>query len=69
MQQLLVSIEDASASIGIGRTKLYELLAEGELTLVKVGRRSLIPVTSIEALVRRLSATGVQGQNFPQGRQ
>lgn len=40
--------------LGIGKTKLYELLAEGELEAIRVGRRRLILRASIEALVERL---------------
>lgn len=46
-----LSIADACRSIGIGRTKLYELISEGRLETVKIGRRTLILTRSVEALV------------------
>lgn len=45
-------IDEAVASYGIGRTKLYELMKEGKLRTVKVGGRRLIPAESLEALLK-----------------
>lgn len=42
------------ALLGIGKTKLYELLASGELEAIRVGRRTLILRASIDALIERL---------------
>jgi excisionase family DNA binding protein len=36
----------------IGKTKIYALMAEGRLQRVKIGSRSLIPLASVEALLR-----------------
>lgn len=47
-----VSIETAGDMIGISRRAVYGLLERGELRSLHVGRRRLIPVDSIEALVR-----------------
>ena len=55
MKELLQPLNDAAKNLGIGRTKIYELIAEGELKLVKLGKKSLITVASMEALVARLS--------------
>lgn len=55
MEQLLLSINDAADCLGVGRTKIYELVASGDLTLVKLGRKSLITDTSIKGLVARIS--------------
>ena len=39
---VLVSIIRASGIIGVGRTKIYELMADGNLDAVKIGSRRLI---------------------------
>jgi excisionase family DNA binding protein len=39
---LLVSVTDAAALLGIGRVKFYELLSEGAIRPVRIGRRTLI---------------------------
>lgn len=53
MEQIAVSIAEAARTIGIGRTKIYELINEGELSRLKVGRRTLVTVHSISGLVER----------------
>ena len=54
MEQLLIDVTSAAAALGIGRTKVYELLAAGKLRKVKIGRRSLIPVGALQELVDSL---------------
>lgn len=50
------SIAEACAAAGIGRTKLYELLDEGVVSAIKVGRRRLVRVSSLLALLDGPSA-------------
>jgi excisionase family DNA binding protein len=40
--------------LGIGKTKLYELVATGDLETIRIGRRTLIMQASIDAFVARL---------------
>lgn len=56
MEVITISIDDAAAVLGIGRTKLYELIAAGNLEAVKLGRRTLVKTASIRALVNSLSS-------------
>jgi excisionase family DNA binding protein len=47
----LNSVNDSRALLGgIGRTKIYELIQQKKLKLVKVGRRSMITGESIAAV-------------------
>jgi excisionase family DNA binding protein len=46
----------AAEMLGIGKTKLYELVTAGEIETIKVGKATLIPVRSLEALVERKRA-------------
>ena len=48
---LAVRVRDAAHMIGIGRTKLYELIGSGELRTVKVARARLITMSSLRRLV------------------
>jgi len=41
---------------GIGRTKLYEILAANELVSIKLGSRRLIRVADLEAWLQSLTA-------------
>ncbi|MGW0061846.1 helix-turn-helix domain-containing protein [Streptosporangium sandarakinum] len=49
--KLLVSATEASVMLGIGKTKVYELMASGELRSVKIGRSRRIPVEALTAFV------------------
>jgi excisionase family DNA binding protein len=48
---LAMSVDDASRALGLGRTKIYGLIAEGKLLCVKIGRRRLILRTSLDELL------------------
>jgi excisionase family DNA binding protein len=41
-------VKEACRLTGIGRSKLYELIATGDIEIVKVGAITLIPTTSLE---------------------
>jgi predicted DNA-binding transcriptional regulator AlpA len=49
---IAVTIPDAVAMSGIGRTSLYKLIGEGKLRPRKLGRRALILVDELEACIR-----------------
>ena len=51
---LSLSVEDAAKALGLGRTFVFQLIKEGRLKAVKIGRRTLIPVTECEAFLSRL---------------
>ena len=48
---ITVRIKDACRMTGIGRSKLYLLIAEGKVETVKIGSMTLVRVASIEALL------------------
>lgn len=49
----LCSVSETLGVLGLGRTKFYELLKQGEFASVKIGKRRLIRVDSIEAFIDR----------------
>jgi hypothetical protein len=53
---LLVPVVVAGRMLGIGRTKIYELVGLGELELVHIGCRALVPVESVHDFAARLRA-------------
>jgi excisionase family DNA binding protein len=55
-KRILCSIPDAANALGIGRTKVYDMLGKGELLSMQIGSRRLVKVDSIKALIDR--ATG-----------
>ena len=54
MQKIAVTIHEAAAISGIGRTTLYELFKAGKLTPRKSGSRTLVLVDELERYVRSL---------------
>jgi excisionase family DNA binding protein len=53
-ERLLVPVPEAAALLGIGRTRAWQLIYEGRLRAVRIGRRTLIPRTELERFVREL---------------
>lgn len=49
--RLAYSVPEASAAIGVGKTKLYALIAQGVLPSTLVGKRRLIRAADLEALI------------------
>ena len=50
---ICVRIRTAQALLGIRKTKMYALIAAGEIEAIKVGRSTLIIHKSLEAYVAR----------------
>lgn len=48
---LAVRISDATRLTGIGKTKLFELIADGTLKTTSIGRRRLILYRSLHSLI------------------
>jgi len=47
-----VRVKEACRLTGMGRSKLYLLIREGHIQTVKVGSMTLIPMGSLERLIR-----------------
>ncbi|RIK08052.1 MAG: transcriptional regulator [Acidobacteria bacterium] len=52
----MVDVDEAARRLGLGRTKLYDLIGSGALRTVTVGRRRLVPVAALDELVADLLA-------------
>ena len=50
MDALLIGILDAARMLGLGRSKIYELISIGRLETVTIGRRRLVRIESVRAL-------------------
>jgi excisionase family DNA binding protein len=60
-QRLLLRIPEVAEALGLGRTKVYELIADGVLPTIRVGRAVRVSVTALQKWVeeqnhQRLSA-------------
>jgi excisionase family DNA binding protein len=50
---LTVRVREACRLTGIGRSKLYELIAAGDIEVIKVGTITLVPVASLTRFLQR----------------
>ena len=50
----LLTVRDAATRLSCGRSLVYQLIADGELEAVKLGRLRRVPVDALESLVERL---------------
>ena len=53
VELLCIRVNDAARMIGVGRTKLYELISNGELETVKIGKATRITTASLHRLVEQ----------------
>ena len=62
MEPILISQADAGKMLAIGKTKLGELIAKGQLESVRIGSRRLVKIAS----VRRLAGVETDEQGGPE---
>jgi excisionase family DNA binding protein len=62
--RLVYTVAEAGDLLGISRAFAYELVARGELPVVRLGRRRLVPKVALLALVGQTSA-GDQEASLP----
>lgn len=53
MEKLLLKPEEAGAALGLCRSKIYVLLADGTLPSIRVGRSVRVPAEALRAWVDR----------------
>ncbi|MEV7162988.1 helix-turn-helix domain-containing protein [Streptomyces microflavus] len=51
---LLLTVREAYMRLRISKWKLYDLIGKRQLDTVKIGRRTFVPIASLEAFVRKL---------------
>lgn len=55
-QLITVRIKEACRITGIGRSKLYELIADGEIEIIKIGAMTLVPIDALTRFIERRRA-------------
>lgn len=53
-ERLLYSAEEAAELLGIGRTFMFALLASGDISSLKIGKRRKIPRDALDDYIQRL---------------
>lgn len=59
--RLLLTIPEAAERLGIGRSTAYELIAEGRLETVHIGRACRVPVDGLRRFVESLRSSTTGG--------
>jgi excisionase family DNA binding protein len=54
MDKLLLTPEEAAEVLGIGRTKVYALIADGDLLSVRIGNSRRVPRDAVDEFIARL---------------
>lgn len=49
--KLTLSVEEAAKVLGIGRNLCYDRVKTGEIPVIKIGRRLLVPRAALERLL------------------
>jgi excisionase family DNA binding protein len=57
-QRLLLRIPEVAETLGIGRTKIYEMIATGELPTVRFGRAVRISASTLQKWVEAREQQG-----------
>lgn len=62
-EQLLLRPDEAARALGIGRSKLFELLAspEAEFPVLRIGRATRIPAAALERWIEAHTEGGEHG--------
>lgn len=56
MPRITYRVDEVASLLGIGRTTVYALLADGQLRRIKIGSATLIPASDVDALLQRQAA-------------
>jgi excisionase family DNA binding protein len=56
MDRLLLTPAEAATALGIGRSKVYELLQTGQLESVHIGACRRVPAEAVHSFLRSLRA-------------
>lgn len=59
------SIKETKEQLSIGHTRLYELLGSGELTAVKLGRRTIVTAESLNRFIAQLPRADIKTTRRP----
>ena len=60
LNQIAYTISEVHELLGIGRTKIYEIIKNKELTACKVGRRTLVTADALEQWMSNLPSSADQ---------
>lgn len=50
-EKLTLSVDETAKILGVGRNSAYEAIARGEIPVIRVGKRLLVPKAALEKLL------------------
>lgn len=53
-EKILVTVPEAAELLGLGRTFTYELIGQGQIPVVRFGKRVLVPVKFLSQYIETL---------------
>ena len=59
IEKLTVTVEEAARLLGIGRNSAYEAVRRGELPVIRLGRRYLVPRAALERMLAEATSRHV----------
>jgi excisionase family DNA binding protein len=55
--QIFMTVEEAAAALRIGRTRMFDLIAKGEVRSVLIGRSRRVSVDALREYAKKLEST------------
>jgi excisionase family DNA binding protein len=55
--QIFMTVEEAAAALRIGRTRMFDLIAKGEVISVLIGRSRRVSVDALREYAKKLEST------------
>lgn len=55
MEKLLLTPEEAGAALGVGRSRVYDLMRTRQLPSVRIGKSRRVPAAAVRAFVDQLT--------------
>ncbi|MFG1817036.1 helix-turn-helix domain-containing protein [Kribbella sp. NPDC049174] len=55
--QIFMTVEEAAAALRIGRTRMFDLIAKGEVSSVLIGRSRRVSVDALRKYAEKLEST------------
>jgi excisionase family DNA binding protein len=54
VELMLLTIDEAAASLRVSRWSVYNLIRSGQLRTIRIGRRRLVPMNALTECLERL---------------
>lgn len=51
MERQVLSVEEAARALGLGRNSAYQAVRRGEIPVIRIGRRLVVPKAALERLL------------------